>query len=426
MFGRRYIAGGLGGYIAGKCCYPDAYCRGLWLHYAKLFSHWSNFLLAADGAIDSNTLTRDASSTLLYSLFQVMSGSLVPKLNVSQIESIDRSARKAFGIPMTSSGSQLPKFSECRLEWRAAWMAKEVGNDCMLLWKFHKAIGQGEQFKTAIGEFLDKSIELAEGQLNSLDQRLLDYDHDWAWYRAVMNGKTLNVLQALLPLFLGDKASNGCAGQDINRWIVAVNDAFCHRQLLDDLLDFDEDMQQHTANAIQFLIISQGRIAQAADKYFRTGEVKELALEFQRSFAICPDFAVEFSAKDGGSDLTEAKCLPENVILDLVRQALVNDPCEHDVSLKEIVEIRLQHATDLIGVWARREYDEVRRIVNSSRIVNRILIGLPRRGPIDRLKSMQACQSMPPPVRMFFVRCVRTLNKCRAAWHVGAPIAGHL
>jgi hypothetical protein len=128
---RRFVAGATAGYVASRYSLAEAATPRMNFIYADLCAAWSNFLVAADAAMDTKGLSRGESRELLQSCFDAMFQP-VEALASHQVRSaVSSSYLSVFELPYDGwvQSSVLPGNSDFRLEGYAVRMASEIGKD---------------------------------------------------------------------------------------------------------------------------------------------------------------------------------------------------------------------------------------------------------------------------------------------------------
>ena len=133
-------------------------------------------------------------------------------------------------------------------------------------------------------------------QINSHRQKSLDPDHDWSWYYAeLLDQKTLGFAIAPFNIWSRDGASIE-RRRELVRGLVALNSAYCHWQLLDDVADLKKDTGQGLVTAPGFILLAQGKLARVvlsnADRGAEFGGplARQLLEQVRRSRLLCDWF----------------------------------------------------------------------------------------------------------------------------------------
>jgi hypothetical protein len=399
-FARNYAAGGAAGYLASR--YSATKARGAQLDalFAELFASWSSFLIAGDAAMDSKSMDEPKSRKFLSRLYL----ELYPEENRGLADGqaqIAEHFETVFEREFPSGPLEdLPETMHFRLELFAVHMARRFAKVLRRLYGWHDRHGLGSAFSAGMRDFYLKAADLASGQLLSVQQRDLNEQHDWEWYRVLIELKTTNILFAILHLFVQERGGE-MGGQAMARRFVAINSLFFHRQVLDDLLDFDEDLGRGVANSLIYMLMSQARIARHALNQLGRDEA-ELRRDIIRTSMVW-------------SDLDLLTCPLEQAI----RSALVNTKAEEGQPLEELVDASLRRGVALRDAWSRLEYGKVARIVTDSAIANRILSWIESGSLKQRVNAeLELIQQEPMLDVIYFAfdRTVRTFERCTARW----------
>jgi hypothetical protein len=291
------------------------------------------------------------------------------------------------------------------------------------LWKLqdrHDGSASADAFSAALGEFYRRALDLADGQLASLEQRLVDDDHDWGWYKDVMDKKLVNVLLSPFSLLV-NPSSKVDPAEAVRQCFLLLNGTFFHRQVLDDLMDFEEDLSNGTANSLIYMLVSQGRIAAAAtDCDAETNEDAILA-ELRRSWIPSRELGLERSLALAHERDSARKSPAGSArdVLAIARAALANDAADRSIPLAELSLKCIRRKDALLHAWASGERASVREIVERSGIAIRILDSIA--SGRDHAETEQALAQLDDVdvreiVYLFYVRTLRTYERCVGKW----------
>lgn len=200
-----------------------------------------------------------------------------------------------------------------------------------------------------------------------------------------------------------------------------LNRIFFHRQVLDDLMDFDEDLDGGIANSLIYMLMSQGRIA-AAFAARGTGVAGEAIVreELRRSCMLTAH------GSDEGRDCGE----PPEAIADIdacVTQVLANRPADRQTELVGLAAECIERRALLLEAWQRRDREAVRAIVVRSGVAGRILStiagGAHLRDAEEGLRGILRDGKIYGFVYIYYVRTLRTYRRCVQKWrpHVSGP-----
>lgn len=408
--------GAAAGYIASRYSLgPHGHIRW-YLAHADVFAHWSTFLITADAATDVKAVCRASTSELLYHSFGRMLSPFTSILPHNSLSRIGNRYSEVFGKPyqIDNSSPPYPRSREYELENYAVESAFQIGTALNELWLRYSQRGLQEEISTALTSFYLQTLDLMAGQLQSLDQTIVDDDHDWGWYRHILDRKSLNVLLALLSLLVSPVASNDPTGA-LKKAFFVINRAFFHRQVLDDLLDFEEDLLSGTANSLIYMLVTQGRIAQAFLNRDAVNEEEALPHELKRSglvpYANLDPIPPRVPAETNSAD--------NDAIAKLVTFALANRAADRRCTIGSLAQTCLSRKTSLVQAWSTQDRAEVRKIVRGSGIAERILSSISGRSNQDEIES--ALQELGDDgvnevMNIFYERTLRTYEKCRRLW----------
>jgi hypothetical protein len=421
---RRFVAGATAGYIASKYSLAEAASRHMNFIYADLCAAWSNFLVAADAATDTKGLSKADTRHLLRLCFDAMFEPVEALATDPVRSAVTARYLGVFQLPYDGrpQPSGVPDGPDFRLERYAVRMASDIGKDIVELCRCPFAERFQDAFEGALQLFFTRTLDLMAGQLATLDQSCVDDEHHWGWYKDVLQNKFTNVLLAPISLFVNPGARRN-PEETMRECFRLISLNFFHRQVLDDLLDFDEDLASFTANSLVYILVSQGRVADVAaqDNSFEDGVA--VCRELSRFGLLLPEFQIE-----PGSDLFEqsewaqsgkSSCKPGSVAA-LVRHALTNGPGEKTASLEELFARCLRRKKALLDAWAARDLRTVTEIVEGSGVAARILDSITARA--DRREIEQRLERLldDPGIReimyVYYIRTLRTYEKCVRKW----------
>ena len=400
---RRYAAGAAAGDMAARYGLGPSGTPGERRIYSDIAALWSNFLIAADAAMDAKAVSRDQGSALLRRCFDALVEPAKAALPPEMEHALAVRHGEIFGPFAAPPG--YPAGAEFRFERYAVATAAGIGRNVALLQGGRLATQFPQALATALNEFLGRALDLADGQLASLEQRLVDEQHDWGWYRDISDKKNVNVLLSPFSLLVNPAAPLP-PYESVRRCFLLINRSFFHRQVLDDLLDFEEDLSNGTANALIYMVVGQGRIADAA----ANGGINVLR-ELKRSGMLMPEF-------DVGCPVPDQWDIPDQWPA-LVRAALVNHPAERDIPLDHLVAECRRRKDALLRAWAGGDRAAIEDIVRRSGIATRILhsIAAGRSQPeIEQALRALPDESMREVLYLFYLRTLQTYRRCVGKW----------
>jgi hypothetical protein len=420
---RRFVAGATAGYIASKYSLAEAASRRMNFIYADLCAAWSNFLVAADAATDTKGLSKADTRHLLRLCFDAMFETVEALASDPVRSAVTARYLEVFQLPYdVSQPSSVPDGADFRLERYAVRMASDIGKDIVELCRSPFAERFQDAFQGALQLFFTRTLDLMAGQIATLDQSCVDDEHHWGWYKDVLQNKFTNVLLAPISLFVNPSARRN-PEETMRECFRLISLNFFHRQVLDDLLDFDDDLASFTANSLVYILVSQGRVADVAaqDNPFEDGVA--MCRELSRFGLLVPEFQIE-----PGSDVLEQSeraqsgksfCTPGGVAA-LVRCALTNGPGEETASLEQLFARCLRRKKTLLDAWAARDLRAVTEIVEGSGVAARILDSITARA--DRREIEQRLERLldDPGIReimyVYYSRTLRTYERCVRKW----------
>jgi phytoene/squalene synthetase len=133
--------------------------------------------------------------------------------------------------------------------------------------------------EAAKADFHQATTSLMAGQLRSLLQMEISVSRDWMWYRKnILNAKNVEFLLAPFNLWRIGQGSDArfrnfvAQFHDLNRF-------YLHYQLIDDVADLAEDTAEGIIGAAGAILLTQGSLADWADRAISPGETDGAADE---------------------------------------------------------------------------------------------------------------------------------------------------
>jgi hypothetical protein len=383
---RMFVAGAAGGFLASRYANPRVWQPAFHLLHARFCALWSNWLIAADAAMDEQHLDRRASLELLgRGLLAAFSGTARPAAGDAALAADLRLLGKPLAIP--PSGLYYPFEPRFRFENFSVLLAVELGRVLAELRAAYGVRAPTGVFDRHVDEFRRRFLELVDGQVRSLEMARLDDEHDLGWYVEVLDGRFMNVLLAPPAVFMALGEAERGREQRLERCFLLTNQLFFHRQVLDDLLDLDSDTEEGLAGTLHYLVVSQGRLAERLERLAAPRRLAELPAEARRevvgevarSWLLPPHAwawrqwraeagcgAAEVAAVDGAR-------LGGEQLARLVAYALVNRPEELARPPEDLARRAGERKRQLLAAWQRRAGAEVLAIVRDSGAARRIL-----------------------------------------------------
>ncbi len=236
-------------------------------------------------------------------------------------------------------------------------------------------LGCPDRFALLRNEFYNRTGLLICGQLKSLEQKQLDMRRDWRWYLDVLNDKTLNVLLAPLSIFL-DCRGYRMPGITLKKMFWQTNQFVFHRQVVDDLLDIDSDIDEGNAGTPIYMLIGQGNIGCALlQNDCRINS--QIAAEIARS-GLLLDFTWhgrEASLRCGGpiGGPPHPELFTQDSLEVWARYALANTPEELGDSLSDLAGRAGPRCHTVIEAWGHRDKKTILSTIAGSGILARIV-----------------------------------------------------
>lgn len=417
---RRFVAGAAAGYVAST----EALSHPFWdrrnFIYADLCAFWSNCLIAADATMDLEGLSLDEVRQLFGQSFTAMFAKVEADLPIDIQHRLRARHVAMFGIE-TPEVAALPAGPHVRLRRYTLHTASAIGDRISRL----VALNGGSLFVAMLDQFYSRTLDLMAGQLETYDQSIVDDEHDWGWYRYLMHNKFMNVLLAPIGLF-ADPAAGLHPEEQMRRAFHLLNRNFFHRQVLDDLTDFDEDLADGVANTLIYILVGQGRLASVLAGAGRGADAASIRRELDRSGLLVhaatgfDDEVLPTLDREPGATLPDMNSL--------IRVALENRPGDASIPIEDLVGACLRRKAALFDAWSRRDHDVVKAIVEESGVADRILrsiaAGAEQRQIEAGLKQCLERSDIRGFVYAYYLRTLRTYEKCVRQWQGRAvPIA---
>jgi phytoene/squalene synthetase len=220
-------------------------------------------------------------------------------------------------------------------------------------------------------------------QINSRNQKSLDPANDWAWYYSeVLDQKTLGF--AVAPLNIWSRDSAGIERRrELVRALVALNSAYCHWQLLDDVADLKKDTRQGLVTAPGFILLSQGKLARLVlenaghGAEFGDSATRQLLEQVRRTRLLC-DWFLSSSLCDAYRHNMRAISAEQSQSSDpvshTIRCALANVENDLSVPLLDLCRCRDSQAEGYLTAMQSRDSIAALSNLNASGTSFRILL----------------------------------------------------
>lgn len=421
---RRFIAGAAAGYVAStQALQQPFFARTNFIH-ADVCAYWSNCLIAADATMDEEALSLPEVRRLFGESYAAMSRQIEPDLPIDVRRRLAFRSAALFGADV-ADGGRPPTDPGSRLRRYTLHTAAVIGDRVSRLACLHGV----PALASALEQFYSRTLDLMAAQLETYDQSIVDDAHDFNWYRSLMHRKFMNVLLVPIALF-ADPAAGLYPEEPMRLAFHLLNRNFLHRQILDDLIDFDEDVANHVANTLIYVLVSQGHLASLVAGDARGADEASLMHALNRSGLLN-------HPADGFDDgvLPPVDRGPDGVAPDvasLVHHALENGPDDAALPLGDLAGVCLRRRAALYEAWGAHRHAAVKEIVTQSRVAERFLdaiaSGAEQRGIEDALKRCMERSNIQGFVYAYYARTLRTYEKCVKRWRPrAAPVArpGH-
>lgn len=242
---KYYLLAGISGVIISRCIHQGHKTINR-ICYAKLFSYWAILLITLDAYSDLERNDNEKvvtlniyCATLIIHCFQ-KKGIPIPE----EIESQFSWWKHNF--------KQNGEVSDSPLIRCIFFICDKFGESASICFgnvKNNKAIEEN------VGKMIKLLIKLMTAQLESLHQSSFSNKYDWTWYtNHVLENKFDPIFSSVLMAFPRNQrqvvnVSNLLMGMDV------INRLFLHRQILDDLLDADEDIDNDILATPGYMLI---------------------------------------------------------------------------------------------------------------------------------------------------------------------------
>jgi hypothetical protein len=409
---RRFLAGAAAGFVASKDALSHRFGSPMNVVYADLCAYWSNCLIAADAATDLRASSHKDAAVLFAKSFAAMFTPVAANLPADLTQQLRRHHVTALGFDFLAS-SDCPAGPAWRFERYTIRMAEEIGRCIARL----LAANDMTCFAGTLHQFYSRTLDLMAGQLAAYEQSIVEEDHDWGWYKPVMHNKFMNVLLAPLTLF-ADTRTNHYPEPLMRAAFHLLNRTFFHRQVLDDLMDFDEDLDCGIANSLIYILLSQGRVGAAFATRCKGGDATIVLQELRRSGLLTDPGADEEGCRRGG-----AGAVPD---LDAcVREVLVNRPADRALALEALASECAARRAALLDAWRRRDHGTVRAVVVRSGVAERILSTIAAGEHLAELENglrrILREANVYGFVYLYYLRTLRTFERCVEKWRWHEP-----
>ncbi len=419
---RRFAAGGVAGFVAATYALgTEAEAPAKWA-YGDVCAFWSTFLLSADGATDIDGLTRDQSRSMLMLCFNRMVAPVLPLLTPAGRLELERLSTEVFGPGRELAPDASSDGAPGVLRSISEIASSTIGDRLAVLFAMHTRLRTQAKFEAGATAFLVRCLRLVAGQLQSLDQRIVDSDRDWGWYRSIADNKMLNVLLALMPLFVSPKHRE--PGKSLEEGFLLLNRTFFHRQILDDLLDFREDVEDRSANALVYMIVGQARLASAlACTPATIDEIRTAISEIDRSRLLDREFFVGAEAprpaEEEWREVSAWQTRGERLRGEVLRFALVNDHSDLALDVERLAPRAVMRGELLINAWQTKDWEDVVRTVVESKVAMRVLRSIALQvdyAEVNREFERLDDGGLREVLDLVYARMRRTFRKCWAEW----------
>lgn len=220
-------------------------------------------------------------------------------------------------------------------------------------------------------------------QINSHNQKSLDPDHDWSWYYAeLLDQKTLGF--AIAPFNIWSRDSAGIERRrELVRGLVALNSAYCHWQLLDDVADLKKDTGQGLVTAPGFILLAQGKLARLVLRNADRGDefsgplARQLLEQVCRSRLLCDWFlwsSLCDTCRHNMSAISDEGSRSWDSVEHPIRYALANSENDLAVPILDLCRRRDSQAEGYVAAMQSRDSVAALRNLSASGTSFRILL----------------------------------------------------
>jgi hypothetical protein len=418
---RMFVAGGIGGFLASRFANPTAALPFHFAH-ADFVAAWSSVLIAADTAMDQKRLSPEESVDLLSRATRC----IFRPVRVTHSSGLTGGLAPVSGRESPSvdvSDEWYPNTDGFAPENLCIAMARVIGGSLDRIAAYHAAHGLAGRHTDDLLKFGGTCAQLADGQLRSLQQTVIDDVHDWGWYSDVLDAKTLGVMLAPLAAFTARDGSGSATL--LQRCLLILNDVFFHRGALDDLADVENDTESGVAGVAAYMIISQGRVADVFLRDRTAPDSFEVLSEVMRSRLLrSPSWAWSECREALGTRVDDVRqvdlrSLGHSGATALVTYALANQPADLALTLSELASRRQRIAVSLIDAWReRRTLEALDLIVRSGtafRVFDTITDARLIRDADSRLNALGASR-LKDVFGVFYRRTLNSYGRTLLTW----------
>ena len=217
--------------------------------YSLLFSYWAGLLISLDSYFDlkKNEIAKDISANFKIAI-------LLKDILVSKGVLIPSGSLIDFNIWITdNNSSDLPIDNDYSSITKEIYFLESFAN------KLANCLNHAENeiivTKNLI-QIIDSFMKLMTGQINSLNQIYYSECYNWNWYsKNVLEQKFNFIFPSVLWSFPQNKTQYNLVSNLI-QGMKEIDTVFIHRQILDDLIDFGEDIDNGILATPSYILLA--------------------------------------------------------------------------------------------------------------------------------------------------------------------------
>lgn len=372
---KRFIQGGHFGYLIAGYLLGEKISIPTRVRISQLFGWWFVTIIAIDYSLDWAPVPAEVAKQFLERCLKAIHGRGVELGSPLELN------RTADCLTSRVTQQKIPAVLERLTLTLCTALRRALGR-----WLSDGCGASGAKIPTD-EEFVRRSAALMAGQLSSNFQFCLAPELNWRWYfRDAITKKGNNGF--LAPLTLFDVSAEASAKREIlERSFTNLNSVYLHWQLIDDVADIRPDTQAGLINAVGYILLSQGYLAEAV-RQFPSTDVwsaimsrhvpEDMILRLIRESGLLDEIyrSTHESCEDGQTQLPRAKCwdlLARGHAGTLLRAALANQSQDEAVALGELIERRIAQKDIFSRSFLSGDTTTSLKVLSESMASNRIL-----------------------------------------------------
>lgn len=265
---KYFLSAGVSGALISRCIHGDSkIAKARRVDYSILFSYWAVLLIALDSYSDLEHIDKQRAISANLKIAGVI---------------IERMIRQNILIPEI----KLNSFYKWLNSYDADLLSNEDSSMMSFITYFTEKFSDSmisclkhEESEEIVAQntlqIIDALMKLMNAQINSLNQSVCSEIYDWDWYSTnVLRSKFDYIFISVLKIF----PQNEIQARRINyllEGIEAVNEIYLHRQILDDLIDFEEDIDNEIFATPSYILMAYDLNKMNSNKEIFVSEILE-------------------------------------------------------------------------------------------------------------------------------------------------------